>query len=103
VLAVAPWRNAAVDAHRRALRRFLAAELGPASANRSLRQSLGHSLAALATARPEATFALLDDLAGVRQADAVWLVEETLRRPELQQRFPGRLDDLERALAAARR
>lgn len=82
--------DAAVDAHTMAIDQILRAERPLTPAWRTLRIALGHSLAALALARPDATLALLDRLAEANDPDARRIVDQNLSDPRLQRLYRQR-------------
>ncbi len=90
VLGSSEVANAAVDAHALAIDQILRAERPLTPAWRTLRLALGHSLAALALARADATFELLDRLTDANDADARRIADQNLSDPRLQRLYRQR-------------
>jgi len=96
VLAIGENADAAVALHREVLTRLLASGSRTSSAVRTLRQALGYTLSVVTVARPEAGFALLEELLTSRDDDGLWIVRENLRKARLARRFPERTKALQR-------
>jgi len=96
VLAIGENADAAVALHREVLTRLLASGSRTSSAVRTLRQALGYTLSVVTVARPEAGFALLEELLASRDDDGLWIVRENLRKARLARRFPERTKALQR-------
>jgi len=96
VLAIGENADAAVALHREVLTRLLASGSRTSSAVRTLRQALGYTLSVVTVARPEAGFALLEELLASHDDDGLWIVRENLRKARLARRFPERTKALQR-------
>jgi len=101
VLAVGELADAAVQLHREVLTRLLASGTRTSGATRTLRQALGYTLSVVTVARPEAGFALFEELLSSRNEDGLWIVRENLRKARLVRRFPERTKDLQQRTARA--
>jgi hypothetical protein len=96
VLAVDEIADAAVTLHREVLARLLATGNRTSTSARTLRQALGYTLSVVTIVRPEAGFALLEELLASHDGDGLWIARENLRKARLARHFPERTKALQR-------
>jgi hypothetical protein len=93
--------RAAIEVHRRVIRRVRAARARRVEAFRVLRQALGYTISVVAAARPREGIRLLRQMAASGDPDLVWIVRENLKKRRLMLAAPEDAARLQKMLHAS--
>jgi len=98
--------DAGVSLHKKVLDLVLRGDGRRSASFKALRQALGYSISVVAVARPAESFALMKGLVRSGDADALWIVNENLKKDRVRRGFPKEASELgalaQRAVAKAR-